>query len=185
MTYRRCRFCQKKSFFFSDEAQFILGSYVNKHKCRIWGTENPQACIEKPTHPKRVTVWCGFWSRGIIGPFFFENELGEAVTSMAIVIGPCWTDFCLQKLKRRILTTFDFNRTALGATQPKLHSMFCALFLKIVLSAAELISFGHLGAAIWHRWTIICRVPSKYNYFPLLTGRIVFSNKKEIWENIQ
>ena len=30
--------------------------------------------------PKRVTVWCGFWSRGIIGPFFFENEQGEAVT---------------------------------------------------------------------------------------------------------
>ena len=31
-------------------------------------------------HPKRVTVWCGFWSWGIIGPFFFENEQGEAVT---------------------------------------------------------------------------------------------------------
>ena len=31
-------------------------------------------------HPKRVTVWCGFWSRGIIGPFFFENEQGEPIT---------------------------------------------------------------------------------------------------------
>ena len=31
-------------------------------------------------HPKRVTVWCGFWCRGIIGPFFFEIEQGEAVT---------------------------------------------------------------------------------------------------------
>ena len=28
----------------------------------------------------RVTVWCGFWSRGIILPFFFENEQGETVT---------------------------------------------------------------------------------------------------------
>ena len=44
------------------------------------GTENLHAYIEKPTHPKRVTAWCGFWSRGIIGPFFFENEQGEAVT---------------------------------------------------------------------------------------------------------
>ena len=35
------------------------------------------ACIEKPTHPKRVTVWWGFWSRGIIGPFFFKNEQGK------------------------------------------------------------------------------------------------------------
>ena len=42
------------------------------------------------------------------------------------------------------MATFCFNRTALRATQPKPHSMFCGLFLKI----AELMSFGHLGAAI-------------------------------------
>ena len=69
-----------KKIIFSDEAHFGLGGYVDKQNCRIWGTENPHAYIEKPTHPKRVTVWCGFWSRGIIGPFFFENEQGEAVT---------------------------------------------------------------------------------------------------------
>ena len=39
------------------EAQFDLGGYVNKQNYRIWGTENPH---EKPTHSKRVTVWCGF-----------------------------------------------------------------------------------------------------------------------------
>ena len=70
----------KKKNIFSDEAPFDLGGYVNKQNCRIWGTENPYAYIEKPTHPKRVTVWCGFWSRDIIGPFSFENEQGEAVT---------------------------------------------------------------------------------------------------------
>ena len=42
--------------------------------------ENPHAYIEKPTHLNRVTVWCGFWFRAIIGPFFVGNELGEAVT---------------------------------------------------------------------------------------------------------
>ena len=73
---------------------------------------------------------------------------------MAIVIGPCWMNFCSQKLKRGILATFGFNRTALRATQPKLPSMFCALYLKIALPAAELMSFGHHGAAIWHLWTI-------------------------------
>ena len=30
--------------------------------------------------PKPVTVWCGFWPRGIIATYFFENEQGEAVT---------------------------------------------------------------------------------------------------------
>ena len=38
------------------------------------------ASIEQLTHPKRVTVWCRFWSRGIIEPFFFETEQGEVVT---------------------------------------------------------------------------------------------------------
>ena len=46
----------------------------------IWGTENPNAYIEMSSYPKRVTLWYGFWSRGIIAPFFFENEQGEAVT---------------------------------------------------------------------------------------------------------
>ena len=68
-----------QKFIISDEAHFD-GGYVNKQNCSIWGTENPQAYIEKPTHPKRITVWCEFWSSGIIGPFFFENEQGEGVT---------------------------------------------------------------------------------------------------------
>ena len=65
---------------FPDEAHFNLDGYVNKKNCHIWGTENPHTYIEKPSHPKRVTVWCGFWSRGIIASFFFENKQGEAVT---------------------------------------------------------------------------------------------------------
>ena len=70
----------------------------------------------------------------------FSSKMSKErpLQSMAIVMGPCWTNFCSQKLKRRILATFGFNRTALRAKQPKLHSMFCALFLKIALSAAEL-----------------------------------------------
>ena len=69
-TYSRCRFWQKKPIF-SDEAHFDLGDYVNKQNFRIWGTENPYACIE---------IWCEFSSRGIIDPFFFENKQGATVT---------------------------------------------------------------------------------------------------------
>ena len=68
-----------KKIIFSDEAHFDLGGNVNKQNYCIWDTENPQANIEKPTHLKRVTVWCGFWSRGILRLFFFEIEQGEAV----------------------------------------------------------------------------------------------------------
>ena len=63
----------------SDKAHFYLRGYVNKQNYRIWGQKNPKMIIEKPLYPQRVTVWCGFWAGGIIGPYFFENEVGAAV----------------------------------------------------------------------------------------------------------
>ena len=47
--------------------------------------------------------------------------------------------------KFRELRMFDF---LILLVHMSVIYMFCALFLKIVLSAAELMSFGHLGAAI-------------------------------------
>ena len=104
---------------FSNEVHFDLGEYVSN--CRIWGTENPHAYIEKPRQPKRVTAH-----------FSLKMSKEKPLQSMAIVIAPCWTNFCSQKLKRRILATFGFNRTALRATQPKLYPAPC--LLKIALS---------------------------------------------------
>ena len=57
----------------SDKAHFHLGGYVDKQNCRIWISENSKMIIEKPLYPQRLTVWCGSWVGGIIGPNFFEN----------------------------------------------------------------------------------------------------------------
>lgn len=65
---------------FPDEAHFEIGGYVNKQNCRIWSEENPRLTHQKTLHSKRVTVWCALWSRGVIGPYFFEDDAGEAVT---------------------------------------------------------------------------------------------------------
>ena len=111
-----------KKIIFSDEAHFDLGGCVNKQNCLIWGTENLHAYIEKPTHPKRVTVSSGFRSRGAI--FLRKWAKKRPLQSMPIVIRPCWTNFCSQKWKSRILATFGFNSTALRATQPKLHWIY-------------------------------------------------------------
>ena len=78
LTYRKCRFWPISSkIIFSDEAHFDLGGYVNKQNCLIWGTENAH---RKADASKTSHVWCGFWSKGLIGPFFFENEQVELLT---------------------------------------------------------------------------------------------------------
>ena len=139
-----CRFWQKK-IIFSD--RFDLGGYVNKRNCRIYATANPYAYIEKPAHPKLVTFWCGFWFRSIMEPLFFENEQGEAVTVNGDLYWAMLNEFLFTKIEDEDIGN---KRTALRATQPKLHSMFCALLLKIALSAAKLMTFRQLKAAIWY-----------------------------------
>ena len=57
--------------------------------------------IEKPTHPKRVTVWRGFWSRRIIGPFFIENEQGVALTVNGDRYGAMLNKFFVSKTWRK------------------------------------------------------------------------------------
>ena len=132
-----------KKNFFSVEAHSNL---VNKESCRIWGTEKTHAYIEKPTHPKRA-LWRWFWSSGIIEPFFFENEQGVAFTVNLNRYQACWTNFCSQKLRSRILAIFCFTRTALRAKQPKLTSMFFTLFGK---SHYQLQSWCHLATSeLW------------------------------------
>ena len=53
--------------FFSDEAHFTLGGYINKQNCRIWSSEDRQVIEERPLHPQKVTLWCALWSEGMIG----------------------------------------------------------------------------------------------------------------------
>ena len=57
-----------------------MDGYVNKQNCRYWSDENPQEFQEATQYPEKVTVWCGFWWGGVIGPYFFENDEGNAVT---------------------------------------------------------------------------------------------------------
>ena len=111
----------------------ILAGILNKQNCRIWGTENSHAYIEKPTHSKRVIVCCGFWYRGIIGPFLWKYTW-KGQWSMAVVIGLWWTNFCSQKLKRTILAIFGFNRVALRATAKATPDVLHPVFENHIIS---------------------------------------------------
>ena len=153
-----------KKIIFSDGAHFDLGLYVYKQNCYVWGTENPHTYIEKPTHPKRVTVWYGFWSRFIIGTFSSKKSKERPLPSMTIVIGPCWTKFCSQKLKRRILLAFGFNRTALRAADATLDVLRPVFEDHIISRRADVVWIPR--SCDFHRWTIICGVTSKISVTP-------------------
>ena len=142
----------QKKIIFPEEAHFDFGGYAQAQLSHL--RHKKPARIHWKTHALK-TSHC-----------LVRILVQRPLQSMAIVIRPCWMNFCSQKLKRRILATFGFNRTAIRVIQLTLHSMFWALFLKITLSAADLMSFDYLGAAIWHRWTIICGVPSKISVTP-------------------
>ena len=137
-----------KKIIFSDQAYFDLGEYANRQNCLIWGIENPRAYHEKTTNPKGVTVWCGFWSRGIIGPFFFENNQGEAVTINEDRYRAMLKEFLFIKIKEEDIDNIRFQQDGATCHTAEATLYVFSLFLKIALSAAELMSFGHLGAAI-------------------------------------
>ena len=68
---------------FTDEALFHLHGGVNRHNCRYWAKENPHWVQEEPIHSPHLTVWSGVCSKGIIGPFFFDQTVnGERYGGM-------------------------------------------------------------------------------------------------------
>ena len=65
-------------------------------------------------HRKPVTVLCGFWSRDIIGPFFFENEQGETVTVNGDRYRAMLNEFLFTKIEEEDIGSICFQQD--GAT---------------------------------------------------------------------
>lgn len=85
-----------KNILFSDEAHFQLNGEVNKQNWRFWSKETLQTSL----HPKKVTVWAGLASWGIIGPFFFENKHGESITINQTRYQDMLKNFLAKELKK-------------------------------------------------------------------------------------
>ena len=145
-------------------------SYVWVYKpanCHIYCTENLQAYIKKRLHPKRVTIWCGFRSRGIIEFFFLrENEQGETVTVNGDRYRATLYEFLFTNIGEDDIGNIWFQHYGVTChtvevTLDDLRSVFEDN------NAVELMSLGHLAAAICLRWIIICGVPSKISVTPI------------------
>ena len=123
-----------KKIIFSDEAHFSMNGYVNTQNCRIWDDTNPHEIQERPMHPQKVTVWCGFWAGGVIGPFFFENEGGVAVTINGERYRDMLAEFLWPKLDDMDLTDVWFQQDGAtchtsNATIALLHQKFPGLVI--------------------------------------------------------
>ena len=83
---------------FSDEAHFWLSGHVNSRNAVQWGTEKPDEVLTTPLHSAKVTVWMAMRrGGGTIGPFFFEDEGGDAVTVnreryVELALTPFWEE---------------------------------------------------------------------------------------------
>ena len=82
---------------------------------------------QKPLHSSKVTAWCALSYRGIIGPFWFEDEDENAVTINRIA----------EELFRRFVLTFVGEETLLSV-----HSGFNKMGLLHTLPRTLLNFFG-------------------------------------------
>ena len=103
----------KKKIIFSDEAPFDLSKYVQAKLSHLGHRKS--ARIHSKADAPRTSHYLGeFWSSGIIGPFFFENELGEVVT----VNGDCYramlNEFMFTKIEEEDIGNIWFQQD--GAT---------------------------------------------------------------------
>ena len=95
----------------SDEAHFHLNGKVNSKTNVFWGTQRPIEVAEKPLHSEKCTAWAAISAKGIIGPFFFEeNHKAVTITKERYVQV---LDLILQQLKilyPSLLTHFWFQQ---------------------------------------------------------------------------
>ncbi|KAJ4439785.1 hypothetical protein ANN_07913 [Periplaneta americana] len=56
---------------FSDEATFHTSGKINKHNCRVWGTQKLHRIIEHECDSPKVNAFCALSQRKLYGPFFF------------------------------------------------------------------------------------------------------------------
>jgi hypothetical protein len=63
-----------------DETHFHWHGTVNKQKVCGSSAANPHELHYLPLYAQKVTLWCSVWSRGVIEPYFFGDEDGQAIT---------------------------------------------------------------------------------------------------------
>ena len=83
----------------------LPGRSRESQKLSVMGSRAPYLVRERPLHSPKVTVWCAISSSGIIGPLWFEDLSGKAVTINAERYQEVLEEFWTQ-LQRRCVDNF-------------------------------------------------------------------------------
>ncbi|PSN58023.1 hypothetical protein C0J52_02021 [Blattella germanica] len=70
---------------FSDEATFHICGRVNRHNCRIWADEQPNATYEWQRDTPKINVWLGVSATKLYGPFMFQEPTVTGVTYLEML----------------------------------------------------------------------------------------------------
>jgi hypothetical protein len=82
---------------------FHLPGYVNNQNCRYRAPKNPQDVHQRPLYSNKFTVRCGIESFGVLGPYFFEDNNGAAVTVITEGHVEMLRNFCERELRRHAI----------------------------------------------------------------------------------
>jgi hypothetical protein len=105
-----------KPVLMTGEANFHLCGNVNSQNCQYCTTRNPRNNHQKTLHSKKVIVWCGVASFGVMGPYFLEDDAGRAVKLNSARHSEMLRTFPEQVLQRLGVETQTFRFQHDGAT---------------------------------------------------------------------
>ena len=66
---------------------------------RNWDCQKAMSGVQKPLHSSKMTVWCAVAAFAIIGPYFFEDERGNACTLTSVHYAHMLQDLFILRLQ--------------------------------------------------------------------------------------
>ena len=102
-----------QNVWFSDKAHFSLSGHVNSKNFVLWGSQAPDEVLQRPLHSVKCTAWVGTLKHGIIGPFWFEKDVGETMAvnkeRYIVVLNKFWRTLCARRGVHREEQWFQQN----------------------------------------------------------------------------
>ena len=114
-----------------DGAHFHLNGIVNQQNCRYQALENPRKLHAKPLRYQKAKVWWAVGKAAVIGPYFFENNNGNAVTVNFERYTEMINNFLVPELgrKRVLIRRLSFQQDGATAYTPRASmDELCSLF---------------------------------------------------------